>query len=420
MARTTTYIFAGDEVKSRSLVGLANIQLEKLRNQMKFANLQQYSLSLIDKSGFVIVVSSVFGFEVANVFCPSSIKQKVIDKIKSISLMSWNKLPPTKEGTSNIDVSLLTVDPLVTGGYYCTISINPGKDEDGKILPAKFSIKLVDDAVGWTIEQGIRQLDDSYHVDGMSATLLLSAGVSGECKITVIDSITELRKIIAVSNPLTLFFYDSGYYRPLYDLTKSYSLGEIDIEESIVAPYTATSDYSVVETDLGGGVFQYDYTNHAYINGILVATTYYTNIVTSTTNSQETTSSGDYCGIITSTIGASFSGSNDLFIQYVPTIVTQSGSSIGISDFWGNTIAGIITDESEMTSNIPSYGVFTKTNELVYVSYFDNNNYAKCYKDSTEVGATYSYKGKSNGVDFDIRLANRFNTFDEVIYGKVT
>ena len=70
LAKTTSYVYKGDEEAARKLLGLANLQLMKLRNLMAFNNLDQYALTVYNKVGAYIKVSSIFGNEVAEVFYP--------------------------------------------------------------------------------------------------------------------------------------------------------------------------------------------------------------------------------------------------------------------------------------------------------------------------------------------------------------
>jgi hypothetical protein len=132
--------------------------------------------------------------------------------------MTWDKLPPFEEGTSTIDLSQMTVDPDVEGGYYCTVSVINGMDENGKMLPAEFSVKVgtgEDDAEysGWSIEQGVRQMDGGYRVDGKSATLLFGADVEGDCEIIAQDGKTTLKKKVSVRTDFYLLCSDDRYVR---------------------------------------------------------------------------------------------------------------------------------------------------------------------------------------------------------------
>jgi len=112
--------------------------------------------------------------------------------------MTWDKLPPLEEGTNYIDLSQMTEDPDVEGGYYCTVSVFNGTDENNRTLPAEFSVKMSTGSVGWSIEQGIRQTDGSYKVDGKSATLLLGADVEGDCEIVAWDGKTTLKERVKI------------------------------------------------------------------------------------------------------------------------------------------------------------------------------------------------------------------------------
>jgi hypothetical protein len=95
LARTTKFEYKGDKVKARNLIGLAKLQLEKLRNLMSFAGLKQYGISLHDKSGAYILAASVFGMEAVEVYVPpmskigkikKTIRKLIEEKIKWIPL----------------------------------------------------------------------------------------------------------------------------------------------------------------------------------------------------------------------------------------------------------------------------------------------------------------------------------------------
>ncbi len=141
--------------------------------------------------------------------------------------MTWDKLPPFEEGTtSTIDLSQMTEDPDVEDGYYCTVSVINGTDENGNSLSAEFSVKAGtdddgDEYSGWSIEQGIRQGDGTYKVDGKSATLLLGADVEGGCDIIVRDGKAELsKKVTSRQTVEDYYFLDviSGKYISYADL----------------------------------------------------------------------------------------------------------------------------------------------------------------------------------------------------------
>jgi hypothetical protein len=132
--------------------------------------------------------------------------------------MTWDKLPPFETGTSVIDLSLMTEDPFVEDGYYCTVSVINGTDENGRSLSAEFSVKAGKDEddqeySGWSIKQGIRQTDGSYKVDGKSATLLLGADVDGDCEIIARDGKTELRKKVLIEKTYCLLCGNDKYVK---------------------------------------------------------------------------------------------------------------------------------------------------------------------------------------------------------------
>jgi len=149
--------------------------------------------------------------------------------------MVWDKLPPFEEGTSNIDLSAMTVDPDVSGGYYCTVSVVNGTDENGRTLFAEFSVEMDEDSAGWSIEQGTKQpypdfsgwtfeqfmawyfSFEPYKIDGKSATLLLGSDVSGDCDIIASDGKTTLKKKVGAlkNNVIAGCYYlgaDGLYY----------------------------------------------------------------------------------------------------------------------------------------------------------------------------------------------------------------
>jgi hypothetical protein len=122
--------------------------------------------------------------------------------------MTWDKLPPFEEGTSNIDLLKMTEDPDVEGGYYCTVSVINGTDENGRSLSAEFSVKTEDS--GWSVEQ----------IDGRSATLKLGADVEGDCEIIARDGKAELsKKVTSRQTVEDYYFLDniSGKFLSLTD-----------------------------------------------------------------------------------------------------------------------------------------------------------------------------------------------------------
>ena len=117
--------------------------------------------------------------------------------------MTWDKLPPFLTGTTTIDLSSMTADPDVSGGYYCTVSVINGTDENGRKLSAEFSVDTEDS--GWSIER----------IDGRSARLKLGADVEGECDIVAKDGKTTLRKKVGAVAVDDVFFIMDG---KVYDL----------------------------------------------------------------------------------------------------------------------------------------------------------------------------------------------------------
>jgi len=81
LVKTTSYVYRGDEEAARKLHNLADLQLMKLRNLMSFNNLDQYSLTIYNKIGAYVKVSSNFGVEVAEIFYPK-IKGKPEEVVK--------------------------------------------------------------------------------------------------------------------------------------------------------------------------------------------------------------------------------------------------------------------------------------------------------------------------------------------------
>jgi hypothetical protein len=131
--------------------------------------------------------------------------------------MTWDKLPPLESGTANIDLSAMTVDPDVTGGYYCVISVVNGTDENGKRLLAEFSINA--SHTGWSIYQGTRQDDGTYKADGTNATLrLYEPLLDGTCDIIADDGRTKLKKTV---NAFKFFFYYLGTDGLYYEINAS-------------------------------------------------------------------------------------------------------------------------------------------------------------------------------------------------------
>ena len=122
-------------------------------------------------------------------------------------------------------------DPDVENGYYFFVSVINGNDGI-KELPADFSIVPDKDGngndyPGWSIEQGLRQEDGSYEVDGKSATVLLAKEVDGSCNIFAIDGITTLSRA-AMINIIGAEFYVT--YPTIYKLR--------DLDAGLLKPVT--------------------------------------------------------------------------------------------------------------------------------------------------------------------------------------
>ena len=165
--------------------------------------------------------------------------------------MTWDKLPPLESGTANIDLSAMTVDPDVTGGYYCVISVVNGTDENGKRLLAEFSINA--SHTGWSIYQGTRQDDGTYKADGTNATLrLYEPLLDGTCDIIADDGRTLLKKTV---NAFKFFFYylgDDGLYYAVNSTTGrliSPALGKSPDEVS-VSPFGFYGEQNEVRNDI--------------------------------------------------------------------------------------------------------------------------------------------------------------------------
>lgn len=153
--------------------------------------------------------------------------------------MTWDRLPPLEEGTSTIDLSQMTEDPDVSGGHYCTVSVINGTDENGRLLPAEFSIEA--SHTGWSIYQGIRQSDGTYKSDGVNATLrLYEPLLDGTCDIIANDGRTTLKMTVSAFKPHFYYRGEDGLYYTVNSTT-----GELDYftagkssEEVSVNPFT--------------------------------------------------------------------------------------------------------------------------------------------------------------------------------------
>lgn len=164
--------------------------------------------------------------------------------------MVWEKLPPLEAGTANIDFSEMTEDPDVSGGYYCTVSVVNGTNERGNSLSATFSVKAGldeagDEYPGWSIEQGVRQLDGTYKVDGKSATLLLGADVEGNCNIIAEDGRDSIAKRVSIVTKSSGIYIDilDGYLK--YDTNLAYEsfLPSVSAFHDTVGAYYSAAKY---------------------------------------------------------------------------------------------------------------------------------------------------------------------------------
>jgi hypothetical protein len=132
--------------------------------------------------------------------------------------MTWDKLPPLEEGTNYIDLSQMTEDPDVEGGYYCTVSVINGMDENGRMLPATFFIEA--SHTGWSIYQGVRQDDGTYKADGTNATLrLYEPLVDGMCTIIANDGRTILKTTASAFKDYFYYLGTDGLYYEINTLT---------------------------------------------------------------------------------------------------------------------------------------------------------------------------------------------------------
>jgi hypothetical protein len=137
------------------------------------------------------------------------------------TIMVWNKEPPYKKDESgqlirggsgmltfelDLESSNMFNDPDVESGHYFFVSIINGTNESGGILSAIFSVKMGEDAAGWSIRQGIRQTDGTYKIDGKSATILLAADVKGECSIIAADGQTVLVRKVSYGSTWKLLY----------------------------------------------------------------------------------------------------------------------------------------------------------------------------------------------------------------------
>ena len=165
--------------------------------------------------------------------------------------MVWDKLPPFEEGTSNIDLSAMTVDPDVSGGYYCTVSVINGTDENGKTLSAEFSINA--SHTGWSIYQGVRRDDGTYEADGTNATLrLYEPLLDGTCDIIADDGRTKLKKTV---NAFKSFFYylgEDGLYYTVNSTTGAldYLTAGKSVEDVSVSPFSLYGEQHEVRHDI--------------------------------------------------------------------------------------------------------------------------------------------------------------------------
>jgi hypothetical protein len=278
VAKTTRYNLFGDKEMAKRLTGLAKIQLANLRQLMKFSNLKQYGMTMVDDSGFVIQTTSVFGAENVNIFFPPPGENKENPLIpRQPVYMMWDLEPPywydeNDEETEILDFELPEMfdDPLVTGGHFFYVTVRNGYDADGNLLSAKFSVKpgvdnYNNEYPGWSVEQG-KQISGSYRVDGKSATVKLAADVFGNCTIYAKDLQTVLKRFVKLVLWKILYvpYGMSGAYvvadEETLDPTENKALGVEpaywgSISGSITPSYTSdpasTPSYTYVQVDMG-------------------------------------------------------------------------------------------------------------------------------------------------------------------------
>ena len=158
--------------------------------------------------------------------------------------MVWNKEPPYSvdgndqpivddEGKRTWVIDLLSEEMMedenVEGGYYFIVTVINGTNADGKTLPATFFIKAGEDEsgegyTGWSVEQGDRQDDGSYNVDGRSATILLGDDVEGDAVIVANDLETTLVRKIVLDGWQILYVPDPGHSSGRYVIANKSTL----------------------------------------------------------------------------------------------------------------------------------------------------------------------------------------------------
>jgi hypothetical protein len=262
--------------------------------------------------------------------------------------MTWDKLPPFEEGIDNIDFSLMTEDPLVEGGYYCTVSVINGTDENGRTLSATFSVKMSTGSVGWSIEQGVRQDDGTYKVDGKSATLLLREDVEGECDIVATDGKTTLTKTVNVVRYSYYMTSESSVVREPATLYHWYPWFVHEQGVDGFVPYwllntvitTTTSTYSIYGPD--------DILIDAFtITGIVTEyATAFSSLI-----EEYTSSVSDFYGaglgsitVIAGDAISDFVQDSPFFKRYSYTLTSSNGSAVGHSDmyeYWRSSSLGM-------------------------------------------------------------------------------
>jgi hypothetical protein len=173
--------------------------------------------------------------------------QRVVGKSKK---MIWDKLPPFETGTTSvIDLSQMTEDPDVEGGYYCTVSVFNGTDENGRTLSATFSIEA--SHTGWSIYQGVRQDDGTYKADGKNATLrLYEPTLDGTCIIIANDGRTTLKKTVSAFKDHFYYLGDNGLYYTVSTTTGRTTGESAEAEDVSVNPFEFYGEQNEVRHDI--------------------------------------------------------------------------------------------------------------------------------------------------------------------------
>lgn len=339
--------------------------------------------------------------------------------------MVWEKLPPLEAGTDNIDFSEMTEDPDVSGGYYCTVSVVNGTDERGNSLSATFSVKAGldeagDEYPGWSIEQGIRQLDGTYKVDGKSATLLLGADVDGNCEISASDGKDVIIKEIAVVLTVTKIFtiQISGVRYELINYPTVFSGGD-----DLAGRHYLWSAPSSYEDWWEGDTYYKVYTYSAQYSDDCGSSWEDYNGTLETTHGNHANANpfswdigskfvGDATGIL-----VSMSVSVEMFAD--PALDDHS-DYVGITNFYGNLDEGIFSEDSPYINHWDMSGYYIQNLPSGYY-YFDSNNYLYYFKSWTdELIITHFFHGKENGIDFEQTIVSSVFAFSYYLTSGIT